>query len=89
MTTESKRRSIVGVYGLVTVPPVADAVSTASKRRHTANLYEMDSAAGRTSFWVPVTEGSQTWQQDSDASQTWVDDNSGSTDWTPVYKVNE
>lgn len=90
MDTENKRRSVVGLYGVRTVPPVPGTDASASKRRHEASLYAISSQAGRTSFWVQVQLTTpQTWKQDGDSSQPWVPNEEHSTDWTPVLETDE
>lgn len=91
MDTENKRRSVVGIYGLRTVPPVADSTTSSAKRRHTANLYAMEPQYRRSGFWVPeeLTGNTPDWKSDEDSSQTWVQDENGDTSWEPVYKVDE
>lgn len=90
MDTENKRRSVTGIYGLRTVPPVPGTAQSGTQRRHVASLYAMEPRAGSTTFWIPVTLTGETgFKQDADASQTWVQDADGSSTWKPVYKVDE
>ena len=90
MDTENKRRSVVGIYGLRTVPPSPDSAFSATDRRHLSSLYAMEPAAGRLGFWVPVELSDNSgWEQDTDSSQTWENDSDSSSSWTPVSKVDE
>lgn len=90
MDTENKRRSVVGVYGLITVPPSPDASLSAADRRHVAALYPVEPAAGRAGFWIPVRlNENDGWIPDTDSAQTWENNSDSSSSWTPVSKVDE
>lgn len=90
MDTENKRRSVVGIYGLVTVPPVPDLTMDSADRRHVSALYAMTPNERRYTFWVPVKQGSTTWKGRDESSTTWNNvDKPSAPAWLTVNETQD